>query len=331
MKVAIQLDKHTDLNNIVYCWSKNTKIICGIICTNGYILIPRCEVQLFKVIRMWTFCSSSMKPDIVVFYDPDAISLFTEKKYTYQSNAYSLLNKVKSSGIPLLYIEEQSSTISQTALCCSFRVVEHHRLFRSIGIEATELFGFAFPRQTEPISTNAEDGIDIQIPEDQVDDTNTTFQMAGPDSSTIQKIEDVADTSLQDHADADTYSTKTAPIKISVKWNSEKMQFVTSYETLTEENVWTILRVVVKDAKQRLEQLKEPPMMHFSSYLFKLSHVELSSVIDNFRKSSQSLGERWHWLVQEPCAIVQLPSAPSFVFKFTDMSQSPAHKSCIVK
>ena len=330
MRVAMHLDTSTAKGNIVYYYrtvrKKKQCRIFGIICNNGYILIPRCEVALFKSIRMWMFCSPSIKPDVVVFYHRAVTYLF-QNMDKFQKEAFKLLKKVRSQGIPLLYIEEQSSTIMQTALCCSLRVVEHHRLLRSIGIETGELFGFAFPRQTEPIDTNVTYATDIYISDDQVDDDDDD-QIAQENTSQ----DDDADTSINEVECATTSSKKatkaTAPIKISVKWVSEDMAFYTSYEAKTEENVWSDLIAAVESAKQMVLQLSSWVINSF--FFFKLSQQELDLVK---KKITSSLSKKrcgnWDWLkTAEELQIFQLPSAPSFVFQ---LKSNSSDKSCIVK
>ena len=325
MRVALKLDATTTKDNIVYHVKKQQCRIFGIVCENGYILIPRCEVALFKSLRSWMFCSPSMKPDVVVFYH-SVLHLFANlSTIQFQKQAFNLLKVVRSRGVPLLYIEEQSSTIMQTALCCAFRVVEHHRLLRSIGIETGELFGFAFPRQTEPNDTNTSNATVIGVPADQVDDDDQITEETDADTS----IDCLENTSQQQPTNKKARKT-TAPIKISVKWVVQHMVFRTTYEVVTYENVWRDLIAAVQRAKEMVQQLTSSPEIN-SSFLFKLTQHELNQIIETKLKSnkqikqSKSLG----WLQTDSLKKSQLPSAPSFVFELKSESQSD--KSCIVK
>ena len=328
MRVALKLDATTTKDNIVYHVKKQQCRIFGIVCENGYILIPRCEVALFKSLRSWKFCSPSMKPDVVIFYH-SVTHLFPINPSKFQKKAFNLLKDVRSRGIPLLYIEEQSSTIMQTALCCAFRVVEHHRLLRSIGIETGELFGFAFPRQTEPKDTNTSDATEMNVPDVEVDDDDQITEETEADTS----IEDLENTPQQPRKKK--AKPATAPIKISVKWVIEQMEFHTTYEAVKYEEVWIALITAVKSAKDMLLlNLKSSPNVN-SSFLFKLTEQELQQIIKTnlvtptpFNQQLQqcnSLG----WLKTDDLKIVQLPSAPSFVFQLASKSQ--LDKSCIVK
>ena len=329
MRVALQLCESTTTSNIVY--AKNRKgvyRIFGVVCENGYILIPRCEVALFKLLRSWKFCSPSMKPDVVIFYH-SVSHLFPINDSTFQKQAFTLLKDVRSWGVPLLYIEEQSSTIMQTALCCAFRLVEHHRLLRSIGIVTGELFGFAFPRHTEPKDTNASVATDVYDAQVDDDDDQRTEETEADTSI----IEDLENTSQQPRKKKARLAT--APIKVSVKWVIEKMHFRTTYEALQYNEAWTALNDVVQSAKNMLVQnLKSSPDVN-SSFLFKLTEQELQQVItanlvtptplNKQLQQCKSLG----WLKTNDLEIVQLPSAPSFVFQLA--SKSKQDKSCIVK
>ena len=332
MRVALKLDETTNNDNIVYYYrtvkKKKQCRIFGIVCMNGYILIPRCEVALFKSLRSWMFCSPSMKPDVVIFYHSVTHLFSIQNPSTFQKQAFNLLKDVRSRGIPLLYIEEQSSTIMQTALCCAFRVVEHHRLLRSIGIETVELFGFAFPRQTEPKDTNTSDASAIHIPDDQVDgDDQITKETTSPDED--------ADTSVNNISQQQSKKAKkaTAPIKISVKWDIKEMVFRTTYEVVNE-NVWTALCTAVQNSKEMVQQLTSTPVLN-SSFLFKLTQLELHEVIWATLVNPTLLNRHLHqckilgWLKTDDLKIVQLPSATSFVFQLASKSQPD--KSCIVK
>ena len=318
MTVAQKLDPSTDAMNIIPITKEKKAMsrIFGtcIICRNGYILIPRCEIQWFKEFRMW---SSSMKPDVVVFYKSDVAYLFEEETaQNFQSKGFNMLNVVKSGGIPLLYIEEESSTILQTALCCSFRVVEHHRLLRSIGIETTELIGFAFPRQTEPVvNVLSARAICVHGAEEKNDENS------GADTCTLQQLK------------KQRLEKETAPIKVCVEWVSKDMMFHIKYEVLTKENMWSTLTAVANHAKDRMLKQNWPSfaVLKYSSFLFKLAQQELDHLKHIFTTRLQ--GESWCWLKEE-FDIIQLPSAPSFVFQLKSKSKNTGNSksmSCIVK
>ena len=326
MAVAMHLDKSTNRKNIVYRKSKTKAGVkgkfLGIICSAGYVLVPRCEIQLFKDLRMWSLCSPVMKPDCVVFFCPEACNTKLTKK-----KAYKLLSQTKRAGIPLLYIEEQSSTIIQTAHCCALRVVEHQRLLRALDIESGELFGFAFPRQQEPQNVEVMriddiEDFDCGVISDQEDDEDTDVQECFEDgslneSSTIQPPQKKRRLN----------STATAPIKVSVKWVTSRMRFDIKYEVLNE-NVWDTVTKVVTDARKMLIK-KDLSSSHLklAFFLIKLTQHEISDIKQIF--SSFKHEEKWSWLKdKKDLEVSQLPSAPSFVFQVKSQSQS---KSCIVK
>lgn len=229
---------------------------------------------------------------------------------------------MKREGIPLLYIEEQSSTIIQTAHCCALRLVEHQRLLRALDIESEELFGFAFPRQQEPQDVTAvkieeEDDEDTNVQEDEVNDDHLEDQVDGSlnESFTIQPATKKRRLN----------STATAPIKVSVKWVTSDMRFDIKYEVLNE-NVWETVTKVVTDALKMLEPtyLLSSHQKQSFPFLVKLTRHEINGI----KLILAQLKQQWCLLEDENLEISQLPSAPSFVFQVKSQSLT---KSCIVK
>ena len=149
-----------------------------------------------------------------------------------------------------------------------------------------------------------------------------------------------ADTSINNLEDISQQQPKkkkakkaTAPMKISVKWVVEEMVFRTTYEVVNE-NVWTALVTAVQNAKEMVQQLTSTPVIN-SSFLFKLTQQELHEVIRAKLVNPTLLNRQLHqckslgWLKTDYLKILQLPSAPSFVFQLASKSQPD--KSCIVK
>ena len=353
MAVAMHLDNETDHRNIVYRISKTKKgnekgKFLGVICRAGYVLVPRCEIKLFKALRMWPLCSHSMNPDCVVFFCPIAHKLFaTDSLILNQKAAYKLLSQTKQTGIPLLYIEEESSTLIQTAHSCALRVVEQQRLLRVLDIQTDELFGFAFPKQQEPENVtmfNIKDLIegDENPTKDQEVDEDSKYQEDG-DNVDSEDQEDESDENSNDQSENElntSFTTQpakkrrlnppaTAPIKVCVKWVTSNMRFAIRYEVV-KEDVWNTVTEVVNKARDMLIMRNlSSSYPKLDSFFIKLTEQELNDIKPMLACSNTRMPVKWSWLKnKQDLEIKQLPSAPSFVFQ---VKSHPLKQSCIVK
>ena len=146
MQIAQVLSPEAKVTNI--CCKKTKQQlyrIKGVICQNGYILLPRSPINAFQKLTGWFF-NHIMQPDISVYHQDLCSANLWKGDKMHQKNALKFLNDIKRTKItPLLIIEEESSTMHVTAQSLAAKLVEQYRLIRAQSSSANQVTGFAFP------------------------------------------------------------------------------------------------------------------------------------------------------------------------------------------
>lgn len=319
MQVAIFIDGSTSKENMVFAKVNKKRSLRAVVCNNGYILTPRSLVTQFQSLSSWTFCSSIMKPDITIYYYPP------QKKVDIrnQRKMLMLIGKIKKHGMPLMFIEEESSRIDQTARSCATKLIELYRLRSARGYNDGPVVGFALPRKKNldyhevasasvDFSEMGAEDADVDIVSDDEGEADNSFSISAV-------TDDGISTAAQPPAQKKPRTQLvTAPVKISVVWSL--YQFTTGYMTYQYAESTERLGKEIKEALQQAQDMEkacsDSKTIADYGYLVKLSD-------DNMLKLHET-----HLLHKDLqiTAVKQLHASPSFVFHLTAVKNGRQHQ-----